>query len=116
MPEPGEQALTELAKLVDERLCEQGLFQRFFVRLSNITRQYLAAKLSCSAQAQTTEELLTMFSRKEGFAEAQQQMLGAVLNRCDEVKFAGITVGTENVRASTEDCKRFIRKTMEVQT
>jgi hypothetical protein len=114
-PRPGEHALAELMNLRDARLCEQGRFDRFFVRLSDIMRQYIGARFSHSAVSQTTEELLTAISLEQRLNQTHGEVLGDFLKKCDEVKFAGIAVPTDLARTSSEDCRCFIKKTMEVQ-
>jgi len=114
-PRPGEHALAELMKLRDARLCEQGRFDRFFVRLSDIMRQYIGARFSHPAVSQTTEELLTAISLEQRFNRTRGEVLGDFLKKCDEVKFAGIAVPIDLARTSCEDCRCFIEKTMEVQ-
>jgi hypothetical protein len=112
-PRPGERALADLKTLLDERLCEQGLLGRFFVRLSDIMRQYIASRFNCPVVSQTTEEFLTAISRDEVFDKAHKEMLRGFLTQCDEVKFAGIVVRTEVAQASSENCRCLIVTSME---
>ncbi len=112
-PRPGEIALAELTSLLGERLCEKGLFDRFFVRLSDIVRHYVESRFECPVVSQTTEEFLTAISQGEVFDEEQQKLLGGFLTQCDSVKFAGIAVNAEVAHASGENCKRVIVTTME---
>lgn len=111
---PGEHALAELMSLRDAKLCEPGHLDRFFVRLSDIMRQYIGARFSYPAVSQTTEELLRAISLEQRLDKAHGEVLGDLLKKCDEVKFAGMAVPTDLARTSCEDCRRFIKKTMEV--
>ncbi len=113
VPGPGKIALAELTRLLDERLCERGLFDRFFVRLSDIMRRYVESRFNCPVISQTTEQFLTATAQNALFDPAQEKMLGAFLGQCDTVKFAGITIRTEVALASGENCRRFIVTSME---
>ncbi|MCH7916717.1 MAG: hypothetical protein IIC50_01885 [Planctomycetes bacterium] len=111
-PAAGEIAMRELTKLLDERLYARGLFDPFFVRLSDIVRQYIESKFDCPVLSQTTEEFLTAISQEDVFDKEQKKMLGRFLTQCDRVKFAGIAVSPEFARVSGENCKCFIMTTM----
>jgi len=113
LPSPGERALADLKTLLAERLCEQGLFDRFCVRLSDIMRLYIEARFSCTVLSQTTEEFLTAAAGNELFDQVHKEMLDAFLRQCDEWKFAGLAARVESVQASCEDCRCFIVNTME---
>jgi hypothetical protein len=112
-PSPGERALVDLKTLLAERLCEQALFDPFYVRLSDIMRQYIEARFNCPVLSQTTEEFLTAMAGNELFDQAHKEILGAFLRESDEWKFAGIGVRTELIQASMENCRGFITRTME---
>ncbi len=103
----------ELTKLLDERLCERGLFDPFFVRLSDIVRQYIESRFERPVMSQTTEEFLTTISRGEVFDGGQKKMLGGFYTQWDSVKYAGVEVSPEAAQVSGENCKCFVVTTME---
>ena len=112
-PGAGEIAMHDLTKLLDERLWAKGLFDPFFVRLSDIVRQYIQSRFDCPVVSQTTEEFLTAISQEEVFDREQKKMLGGFFTQWDRVKYAGIEVSPEAAHVSGENCKCFITTTME---
>ena len=81
-------ALGELARLDADRLIEQRAFHVFYVRLSDIVRQYVERRFGLMAPERTTDEFLHELRGDPAFGKEHQQLLARFLRAADMVKFA----------------------------
>jgi len=85
---PWEIAYTELNRLKNTDLLEDGHFKEFYSRLSDIIRQYFERRFQIKAPEMTTEEFLWLLDGSRNLSADQRSTLKKFLNSCDIVKFA----------------------------
>ena len=84
--------------------------EQFFIRLSNIVRQYLEARFALHAPERTTEEFLCEVSQNRTLSEAHKELLGAFLQECDLVKFARHQPDAADRQRAFRAAERFLRE------
>ena len=92
-------ALEELNRLEAEKLWQQGNFKMYHTRLSDIIRGYIEHRWQIPALEQTTDEILSGFS-KGMLTEELYQKLKYTLEMADLVKFAKL----QPVAYENEEC------------
>ncbi len=80
-------ALKQLATLRSEELWQQGEVKKYYIRISDILREYLEERHSIMALEETTDEILLELSRLNVKPE-EIQRLKKILQTSDQVKFA----------------------------
>jgi len=86
---PHEQALGALTELEGRGLLETGLFEDYYVQLTEITKGYLEGRFGVEALDRTTEELRReLIRRGDEIAPLKPSEVIAFLQGCDLVKFA----------------------------
>ncbi|MBU4263325.1 MAG: BatD family protein [Proteobacteria bacterium] len=108
-------ALTEIDRLLQEQGAGND-FALFYVRLTLILRHYIEARFGLKAPEQTTEEFLESLRHSPVFSKEQKELLRDFLGRCDLIKFARIIPDRQEVDASIELCRDFIRASGEKVT
>ena len=102
-------AISDLAILEAEGLA--NLDDRFYAALSMIVRRYIEQRYGLSAPEQTTEEFLSSSLKKGGFSANHQRFLEQLLQRCDQVKFAGAEANTAEAGDLLTETRRFLTET-----
>ena len=102
-------ALAELEQL--RSLIDQDRVEDFHVRLAEVLRQYLAARFGLPAPVQTTEELLAATLAAGEPMVARRQLVGALLNQCDLVKFARHCPARDDMQAALAAATSFVQQT-----
>lgn len=85
----------------------------FFVAISRIVRRYLEDRFGLRAPDLTTEEFLELASGAQNLTREHQELLQDFLRQADLVKFAGVSVSSDEVRRSSELAMRFLDETRE---
>lgn len=80
-------ALKQLATLRSEELWQQGEVKKYYIRISDILREYLEERHRIMALEETTDEILLELSRLNVKPE-EIQRLKKILQTSDQVKFA----------------------------
>jgi hypothetical protein len=104
-------ALAALEQLWREELIAQQRVDEFHVRLSDIVRRYMAWRFGLCAPTQTTDELLAIVCTSEGCLAVHQDLLGALLWRCDLVKFARHQPTPDATQQAWESARAFVERT-----
>ncbi len=86
--EPHVWARARLDELEARRLIEQGKVHEFYVKLSDIVRQYLERRFGMMAPERTTEEFLREARSSSVLADDHKTLLAGFLRAADMVKFA----------------------------
>lgn len=107
---PHEVAIQALRRLVNEGLIEQGQIESFFVRLSQIVREYIEAGFGVRAPEQTTEEFLQHAAEAPAIA-AHRAALEPFLQVADEVKFARYRPDSAVIERAFNTARDFILQT-----
>ena len=81
-------ALEALRILQARPVLGEQQIDRFYMRLSDILRRYIAGRFGLSAPARTTEEVLAAAQSSGGPIAARENLLRGFLRHCDLVKFA----------------------------
>jgi hypothetical protein len=112
---PSERALEELAALEDlvrgeGTMGQRPTNERAYTVLSSILRTYIEARFGYRATARTTEEFLrdAADSRAGRLPTEAAQQLRAVLEACDEVKFAGAEPGMAAAGRAIDEVRAFV--------
>ena len=82
-------AFESLAALKETRLPEQGLYEVYFVRISEILRAYLKKRFGINGLEMTSQEIAD-WARSEALAPEQQAAINDFLYATDIVKFANV--------------------------
>lgn len=109
---PHEAAIAALDALLAEGLPESGEIKSFYLRLSDIVRRYVEERFGLRAPEQTTEEFLAAMAAAPVIGNDHQRLLRGFLEQADMVKFAKFAPGKEQVSASVEAARRFVRQTV----
>lgn len=81
----------------------------WYVELSDIVRRYVEDRYAVRAPELTTEEFLV--EARRSFSGSHRDLLGAFLERCDRVKFAGYSPGQEESRDAWSAARQFLDET-----
>lgn len=109
---PEEVAYELLAKLDPVDFMKKGRLKEFYIRLSEIFRQYLEGRFRIPAMDLTTEEIYSGL-REIKIPRKSTGLLEGFLDECDLVKFAKYVPGEEQVKKSPEKAKQIIDLTTE---
>jgi len=108
---PWQKAFKLLAELQKERLLQEGKVKEYYLKLSNILRNYIEEKFDIKAPEMTTEEFLFSLKNFSDFTGKQKNMLKDFLTCCDMVKFAKHMPEIVHAKESLEIIKSFITET-----
>ena len=109
---PHETALAALDALLAEGLPVAGKIKPFYLRLSDIVRRYVEERFGLRAPEQTTEEFLAAMAAAPVIRSDHQTLLRSFLERSDMVKFARFAPDEDEISASVEAARRFVRQTV----
>lgn len=108
---PSEIALEALENLVQKNYPNQGLFNEYYIDLSDIVRRYLENRFSIKAPEMTTEEFLFFANSGATLSETQKIFLKDFLNGCDMVKFAKHRPTIAQAQENLDLAKKLIKDT-----
>jgi hypothetical protein len=109
---PHEAALEALQRLVDDNLIEAGNTKLFYIRISNILREYLEAQFNFKAPERTTQEFLEdLRNDNSKLSQDHKSLLQEFLTHCDLVKFARHQPDNAEIQATFDACRDFILET-----
>jgi hypothetical protein len=111
---PAEWALSELGRLEQRDLPAAGQGRRYHALLSNLLRRYVERRFGVHAPRQTTAEFLRSLQGLPELQPATRELLGDLLQRCDLVKFAGVSPSPEDCRAAAALARQFVEQTAAV--
>ncbi len=109
---PHEAALAALDALLAEGLPDATDIKSFYLRLSDIVRRYVEERFGLRAPEQTTEEFLAAMAATPVIRNDHQVLLRRFLERSDMVKFAKFAPGAEEISATVDAARRFVRQTV----
>jgi len=109
-------ALQALQDLVQSGLMQETQAERFYVRLSDILRQYVAWRFGLQAAEQTTEEFLAIVHQTGGLIGSHQALLGTFLAHCDLVKFARHQPSLVDMQGAYDSAREFVQGTADTET
>ena len=108
-PTPLEIALAALQQLRQADLA----VEEFYIRLSDIVRQYLEQQLQLRAPERTTEEFLYEIAQGSRLSEDHKNLLETFLQEADLVKFARHRPGTADRARAFGAAEKFVRESWE---
>jgi hypothetical protein len=79
--------------------------------LADILRVYLRDRFEIPAPHLTTPDVLAAVAAHPGIDPARRELLRQVLERCDQVKFAGVSLSAEETQESAQLVRQFIQAT-----
>jgi len=107
---PHEWAFRELQALLERRLHEEGRVDEFHAEVARIVKRYLGGRYRVDLMERTTGEVGPALDQAGAPGSAIAEV-GALLTRCDTVKFAGARPAAERCRATVEDAYRLVDST-----
>lgn len=111
VPEPPyELAIKRLNALSAEQLWENGQDKEFYVRLTEILRQYIDSRFSINAMEMTSDEILKAL-RSNAEARLPEKYMRQVLEIADYVKFAKMKPFSEDNIKAYKDAMQFVEDT-----
>ncbi|QDU99101.1 DUF4381 family protein [Lignipirellula cremea] len=105
---PGRWALAELAALEESDLVAAGETERFYVRLTDIVRQFIERRFEIGASTLTTAEFLDQATRREALGPDQQRVLKEFLSQADLVKFARFQPNPTDAAGAIDVARQFV--------
>jgi hypothetical protein len=103
-------ALEALDRLDSEKRWQKGDVKAYYIRLTEILRDYIERGFGIPALESTTDELLVAFSGRLG--QAPRADLEKVLRQADLVKFAKSRPGSEENTENLSLSKKFVQDTI----
>ncbi len=111
---PDEVALSALAALAERGMPDDpSAADRWYVELSSILRTYIERRFGLGAPRLTTEEFFDRAKRSELLGDEEKQLIRALLERSDRVKFTDFMPSREETERMLSDARRFIGETRE---
>jgi hypothetical protein len=111
-----EWALGQLDALEREALPESGQTHPFWVRLSDIVRQYVERRFDLRAPERTTPEFLHEARSHAALSEEHRTLLAQFLRTADMVKFAGVRPAAADCSSALDMARILVRQTVPVAT
>ena len=108
---PEQLALERLAQLRGAPAGSDAAVAAFYVETAQLLRQYLEQRFGLPALERTSEEFLAAQTTRALLAAEPQRLLGALLQRCDLVKFARAVPSAAERHADLESATRFVAAT-----
>jgi len=107
-----EWARARLDELQRAGLAEQGMVHEFYVRLSDIVRQYLERRFDLVAPERTTEEFLREARTGTVLGDEHKDLLTGFLRAADMVKFALHEPSVSECGLALAAARRFVEETV----
>lgn len=107
---PHERAFLDLQKLEEELPIPA---ERFYVRLTDVIRDYISARYAIPASHQATPEFLARMVREPAFADTHRGVLREMLSAGDLIKFAKVEATQEQLRVALDRGREFVAGTVE---
>jgi len=104
-----------LRRLEDIRtLMQPASAREFSTAVSDIVRRYIEQKFDVTATRRTTEEFLRELLESSSASLARHRgLLGEFLQQCDFVKFAALSLTTQNMESLRQSARAFVLATAE---
>ncbi len=106
-----EKAYERLEALAGSGLLNEGDFSAYYLRLSDIVRQYFEDRFRIRAPEMTTEEFLVHLKSSPALTASQSGVLQEFLSSCDMVKFAKHLPRVEEAHKNTQLARRIVDET-----
>lgn len=107
---PSKWALQQLAALQRDDLLAAGKTELFYVRLTDIVRQYIERRFHIAASTQTTDEFLDQATRHSSLNDQQQGLLRVFLTFADLVKFAQLQPNPAEAQDAIDKARQFVQQ------
>ncbi|TWT38975.1 hypothetical protein [Blastopirellula retiformator] len=112
---PQAQALADLEALRRSDLLRAGQTEQFYVRLTNIVRNYVEQQFDIAAPKLTTDEFLDQAASGSVLHGQQRAMLRVFLSLADLVKFAQFEPDQSDANQAIDRARQFIQQTADQQ-
>ena len=107
---PKQWALKQLEQLRDSEVMSEGDTEQFYVRLTDIVRQYIERQFAIAAPILTTDEFLAEATQHPSLQEEQRASLRVFLSLADLVKFAQFQPSAEDAGMAIDKATDFIQQ------
>ncbi len=103
---PFQEAEREFARIEAMKLIESGEAERYVVLMTDVMRDYLAARVESVQRSQTTSELISAAASVRPYAAGLEHLL----SRADLVKFARERISPDEARALGAQARAIVRQ------
>ncbi|MCH5247123.1 MAG: cell wall anchor protein [Muribaculaceae bacterium] len=107
---PYDAAISSLARLKEEHLCENGREKEYYTRLTDILRQYLEGRFGINAMEMTSTQILDELKNRSDISE-HHGLMKRILEIADFVKFAKVRPLPDDNVASWSRAQKFVEDT-----
>ena len=107
-----EWALSALDALDRDGLPASGQTHAYWVRLSDIVREYMERRFDIHAPDRTTAEFLAEAGAHAALSEDHRRLLAQFLRTADMVKFAGVRPTARDCASALDTARIFVRQTV----
>ena len=108
---PHIRALLQLDLLQSDGLIDKNEIHAYYIRLSDIVRQYIESRFGLMAPEQTTEEFLRELQRDTALNVGHKELLASFLRASDMVKFALHRPSPGDCEEAFNSAGAFVRET-----
>ncbi|PRP96298.1 hypothetical protein [Enhygromyxa salina] len=115
---PHERALADLVTLAGQReaLIENGAYQDYYLRLTEIAKRYVGGRFGFEALDRTTEEIQDALRRGQLRVEPlDPKQVMTFLQDCDLVKFARLSPSNDEAREALEVVREMVDRSKPVE-
>ena len=110
LPDPYETALLALAQMRSQSMRPEEA-EAFFVKLSQVVRNYLEGRFGLHAPEMTTEEFIRDAADHASLSDTHQKAAAAFLSQSDMVKFAQYQPDETLMISSLDAAERLVKET-----
>jgi BatD DUF11 like domain len=107
-PSAAEWALAEIEDLEQLPIATAADAEALYNELVDIVREFFAMQFGVPTLSRTTCEFLAQAAQEVGLGEISRQRLASLASLADEIKFARLGVGEEQVRHACDGAKAFV--------
>jgi hypothetical protein len=107
-PSPADWALAAIADLEQCKIANSADAEAAYNEVVDVLREFFELEFSVPTLARTTREFLAQAAKVVGLEKMAGEQLASLASIADEIKFARLGVGEQQVRQALEQAKAFI--------
>lgn len=109
-PSPAEWALAAIEDLEQLHVDNAADAEATYNELVDIVREFFEFEFDVPTLSQTTREFLAQAASEVGLGEASRKRLASLASLADEIKFAQLGVGQQQVRQACDEARAFVNE------
>lgn len=107
-PSPAEWALAAIADLEQLKITDSAEAEATYNELVDVVREFFELEFNVSTLSRTTREFLAQAAKVVGLDMSAHERLASLASLADEIKFARLGVGEQQIRQALEQAKAFV--------